>query len=200
MVEPLAMYLIKETLMNGSYFWVRDVSASVTWVLISRKLPILKDCAPLVLKYLFKLVQCYEHIKYPSVWTQHQLQAYQALYSPYQLTTIKMGRNSGKGTAIAGIAASMMLQRQDYRICVLVGSKRIAERMIALIDDMIGKRLMYISKNSECIRFTNGNSVTAIPKVKGFHVNLVICHGLEREWFQIFHAINPRVKMIVLED
>lgn len=179
---------------------IRDVPASVGWLLAAKWLPLHKDCVQIILKYLFRKVIFYDQIRVPRQWNQNQLQAYNALYTDFHVTTLRMGRNSGKKTAIAGIAANLLLTRSNYKICILTATKRSAIRLIELIDGMMDQRMMYVRKNSECIQCANKSVVSVLGMTRdAYYVDLVLCYGPERQ-YQQFYALNPLVRMIVLTD
>jgi len=184
--------------------WVRDVPASIGWMLAAEHLPLNADCIKHVLDYLFREEHFYGALD-AHTWSREQYAAYGALYSPQQYTLIKMGRWTGKTTAIAGIAANLMIVKRNYRICLVVPTMRCAHKLIEKINDFIGSKVTQVQKNNECIRTDNGNYVFVGSK-RSISADLILCDNINhcKQDF-IYGSILPvlelsRCKMLAFSD
>ena len=138
------------------WVWIRDVPASVTWLLIVKYLPIHKDNIKLILGYLFKKEIFYGEVPHMH-WSMDQYKVYSTLYLKEQTTMIRMGPRCGKKTTIAGITANLMMTKKNYKVCIITHNLIYAYNLITMVNDMVNGKLVIIEKNSDSIHYDNNN-------------------------------------------
>lgn len=113
--------------------WIRDVPASIGWVLVSPYLPIVKDIRKVILNLLYKRIEFF----YPILgitWRSEQYQMYKSLYVGKRQILIHINKRKGTTFGLAGIAMSFALQ--EKRVCVITNSLMTNNNFVRVLDKM----------------------------------------------------------------
>lgn len=149
--------------MKGAVFvWVRNVPETITWLLCSKRLPINKDIAKYMTKYLFDQKFLFDPDS-GITWMPQQLKAFQSIHE-HDCTIVNVPTQGETIMCVAGIVASYLLRSKDYDIAVYRNDKMSRTKIMKAVVAMIAGRREVLCENTRCIRIKDcNNSVEILP-------------------------------------
>lgn len=138
------------------FIWIRDIPASIGWILASSHLPIVLDCVGLVTRYLYKKQEYFSPIT-GIIWNPKQYDMFGTLYSPHKEMVIRLDKRNGATFGIIGMVASLLMTRgRIFKVCVICTSVRTAKQVsdrVKYFMDVNGEKM----NQEQCLIIAGGD-------------------------------------------
>ena len=158
---------------------VRDVPASVGWVLCAKRLNICKDMRIYILRYLFKEIKCFDPIR-GIIWNEMQIRMYKSLYLPQRQVLFKGNRRSGIAYGLCGITASFSAKGLSVTIFVASQQSRINMGSILVSMTCTNVRLINVLEANDVVNNYSQCDLTIIEN------NAKLICTAQKEWVPPF--------------
>jgi hypothetical protein len=164
---------------DGAVFlWIRNTHESVTWLLCSKHLPISRDVAKYLLKFLFDKRYLFD-LDLGITWNPLQLDSARSLLE-HNYTLVDTPRRIGSIYCAMGIVATFLLRERNYTILVYCSESGLAEKFTSRVHEMIANR---------CKNVYTTNTHLSLPDFKS---ELIVSENL--------HGPIPSCSLVIMID